>query len=109
MEAKDKLKNINGRLVNLFKANQSTMMAFKGLTDSVNKDGAVSHKMKELVAVAIAVATKCDDCILYHLDAAKKHGATREEVIDVLSVTVEMAGGPGAVYASKALEYYDSL
>jgi AhpD family alkylhydroperoxidase len=62
-----------------------------------------------LTAVAIAVAKGCEDCIVYHAAAAKKHGATREELCEMLSVAVEMAGGPGAVYAAKALEAFDQL
>ena len=51
----------------------------------------------------------CDDCILYHIAEAKKHGADRETLIEVIAVSIEMSGGPGAVYAAKALEAYDNL
>jgi AhpD family alkylhydroperoxidase len=59
--------------------------------------------------VAIAVAKGCEDCIVYHAAAANKHGATREELAEMLAVSVEMAGGPGAVYAAKAVEIFDQL
>ena len=85
------------------------MMGFKSLVDAAMRPGKLSPAMKELTAVAISVATRCDDCIIYHTAAARKHGASREELIEMLAVAVEMAGGPGAVYAAKALACFDEL
>jgi AhpD family alkylhydroperoxidase len=108
-DAKEKLEAVNRRLAGLFKAERQSMMAFKALTDAATRPGKLSPAIKELAAVAIAVATGCDDCIVYHTAAARKHGATREELAEMLAVAVEMAGGPGAVYAAKALECFDEL
>ena len=108
-DAKEKLDGVNGRLMGLFKAEKQTMMAFNGLAQSATRAGKISPAVKELTAVAIAVAKGCEDCIVYHAAAAKKHGATREELCEMLAVSVEMAGGPGAVYAAKALEIFDQL
>lgn len=107
--AKEKLDDVNARLMGLFKAEKQTMTAFNGLTVAATRPGKISPAMKELTAVAIAVATGCEDCIVYHLAAARKHGATREELAEMLAVSVEMAGGPGAVYAAKAIAYFDEL
>ncbi len=73
------------------------------------REGNVSTAMKELIAVAIAAARGCDDCIVYHVEEAKKHGADRETLLEVIAVSIEMSGGPGAVYAAKALDAYDNL
>jgi AhpD family alkylhydroperoxidase len=108
-DAKEKLDGVNARLLNLFKAEKQTMMAFNGLATAATRAGKISPAMKELTAVAIAVAKGCEDCIIYHAAAAKKHGATRDELAEMLAVSVEMAGGPGAVYAAKALETFDQL
>jgi AhpD family alkylhydroperoxidase len=107
--AKEKLDAVNGRLMGLFKADRQTMMGFKSLTDAATRAGKLPPSLKELTAVAIAVATGCEDCIVYHSAAARKHGATREELVEMLAVAVEMSGGPGAVYAAKALECFDEL
>ena len=106
---KQKLSDANNRLMGLFKADQKTMMAFKSLSDTAVREGNVSTAMKEMIAVAIAAARGCDDCILYHIAEAKKHGADRDTLIEVIAVSIEMSGGPGAVYAAKALEAYDNL
>ena len=107
--AQERLEEVNARLMRLFKAEKQTMMAFNSLTVAATRVGKISASIKELTAVAIAVATGCDDCIVYHLAAAKKHGATREELVEILAVSVEMAGGPGAVYAAKTITYFDEL
>jgi AhpD family alkylhydroperoxidase len=105
----EKLEAINARLGALFKAERQTMTAFKGLLESASRPGKLSPAVKEMAAVAIAAAKGCDDCIVYHVAAAKRHGANREELSEMLAVAVEMAGGPGAVYAAKALEAFDDL
>lgn len=70
--AKDKLNSINERLVGLFKAERQTMTAFKGLTDAATRTGTIDPAIKEMTAMAIAVAKGCDDCIVYHTAAARK-------------------------------------
>ena len=107
--AKEKLDGVNARLMGLFKADGKSMMGFKSLADAAMRPGKISPAIKELTAVAIAVAKGCDDCIVYHVAAAKKHGASREELVEMLAVAVELAGGPGAVYGGKALECFDDL
>ena len=104
-----KLAAVNKRLMGLFGADKTTMMAFRQLSEAAVRPGTLSPATKELIAVALAVAKGCEDCIIYHVAAAKKHGADRAELIEVLAVAIEMAGGPGAVYAAKAVEAYDGL
>jgi AhpD family alkylhydroperoxidase len=106
---KQKLNDTNDRLLSLFKADQKSMLAFKNLSDATVREGKVSTAMKELIAIAIAAARGCEDCILYHVAEAKKHGADRETLIEVVAVAIDMSGGPGAVYAAKALDAFDNL
>ena len=51
----------------------------------------------------------CADCVLFHVANAKRPGVTREELSEALLVCIEMGGGPGAVYASRALAAYDEI
>ena len=60
-------------------------------------------------AATLGVARGCEDCILFHVAAARRHGASREELVELLSVAVEMGGGPSLVYAAKALTIFDEL
>ncbi len=66
-------------------------------------------KIKELISLGIAVAIRCEDCILWHMEAAIKAGVSEEEILDVLKVAVAMAGSPALVYAVKAYKVMKTL
>jgi AhpD family alkylhydroperoxidase len=69
--------------------------------------GALDTKTKELIALAISVAVRCDPCITYHASAAQRQGASREEVTEAMSLALYMGAGPAAMYAAQALEAFD--
>lgn len=66
-------------------------------------------KTKELISLGISVAIRCEDCILWHMEAAIKAGATKDEILDTLKVTIALAGSPALVYAIKALKIMEEL
>jgi AhpD family alkylhydroperoxidase len=65
-------------------------------------DGALPGRIKELIALAIAVTRECDGCIAAHALGAARRNATEEEVAEALGVAVMMNGGPGTVWAPRA-------
>jgi AhpD family alkylhydroperoxidase len=67
-------------------------------------DGALSAKVKEMMALAISIAVGCDGCIAYHTHDAIQAGATRPELFETIGVGLMMGGGPGSIYAAHALE-----
>jgi AhpD family alkylhydroperoxidase len=67
-------------------------------------DGALSGKVKELMALAISIAVGCDGCIAYHTHDAVAAGASREELLETIGVGLFMGGGPGSIYAAHALD-----
>lgn len=83
--------------------------AFWNLHKSSVAPNALDRKTKELIALAIGVATHCEDCIAHHAKDACDAGARREEVADALAVAILMGGGTGVVYASLALEAFDQF
>jgi AhpD family alkylhydroperoxidase len=82
------------------------MKAFAGIARAATVSKALNGKTKELIALGIAVATRCDDCIAFHAKAAVEHGATREEVSETLGMAIYMGAGPSVMYASHALEAF---
>ena len=94
--------------VELSKALPETMQAFRNLMKAASTEGALPTKTKDLMAMAIAIATRCEGCVLFHLDDARRHGATRQEILETIAVAIEMGGGPATVYGGKALAAYDS-
>ncbi|EME51532.1 alkylhydroperoxidase-like protein [Rhodococcus ruber BKS 20-38] len=87
-------------------ANPDLFRGYGQIQQAVMKDGKLSVKEKELMALAIAVATHCEGCIYVHAKNVAAHGASEEEVAETLSVCVQMQGGPGVVYAAKAFDAY---
>lgn len=85
------------------------MNAFGTLSRSAHVAGALDRKTKELIALAIAVSTRCDACIAYHARASGRLGATRQEAAEALAVAIQMGGGPAVNYAAAALRAFDEL
>lgn len=88
----------------LAKAQPEVMSGFQTLHAGASQPGALDAKTKELIALAIAVADRCDGCISFHTKDVLEAGATREEVMDALGVAVLMGGGPSAIYAGHVIE-----
>ena len=85
------------------------MKGFSALAQAALKADALDTKTKELIALAIAVATRCDGCIAFHAEAAMKQGATRAEVLETMGMAVNMGAGPSVMYAAQALEAFDQF
>ncbi|WLS04821.1 carboxymuconolactone decarboxylase family protein [Shinella oryzae] len=105
----ERLKDAQRRIGALAKASPELFGGFARVSKVAASAGTFSAGQKELMAVAIAVAKGCEDCILYHVDAALKHGAKEGELVEVLEVAIEMGGGPAVMYGAKALEIMRSL
>lgn len=80
------------------------MQAFGQMAKAATTSNALDTRTKELIALGISVATRCEPCIAYHAKAAVKAGATEAEVAETLGLAVYMGAGPSAMYAAKALE-----
>ena len=80
------------------------MSGFTRLHRKSIEDGALSRKVKEMMAVAISIVVGCEGCIAYHVHDAVEAGATRAELLEAVSVCLMMGGGPGSIYAALALE-----
>ena len=88
----DKLQNLKKTTGTLASSSPETMKIFGSLALTVTKDGALSKKNKELMAIAISICIRCEDCIAYHMQNAIKAQASREEVIESINVAIEMGG-----------------
>jgi AhpD family alkylhydroperoxidase len=83
--------------------------AFAEMHKHAVADGVLPSKIKELMALAIAVHAECDGCIAYHARAAALRGATVEEAAEALGVALLMGGGPASVYAPRALAAFQEF
>jgi AhpD family alkylhydroperoxidase len=82
---------------------------FGALFQAVMRDGALSVREKELVALGIGMALRCDPCIYSHAQKALGAGASRQQIMETAGVAVMMQGGPTYTYLPKLVEALDAL
>lgn len=82
---------------------------FAQLAKAAIAPGVLDSKTKELIALAIGITARCDGCLAFHAKAARKYGATREEIIETIGVAVYMGGGPSMIYGAEALDVFDAV
>jgi AhpD family alkylhydroperoxidase len=82
---------------------------FGGLHQAAMKPGSLDTRQKELIALGIGLAVRCESCIYAHVRAAIKAGATREQILEAAGVAVMMAGGPTYTYLPRVTEALDAL
>lgn len=109
MDWKQYLKDSSAALRVYREAEGEAHTAFGGLHHAAMSGDALDVKTRELIALGIGISKQCLDCIGFHVRAAIKAGASREEVAATVSVAVMMGGGPATMYGSKALEAFDQL
>lgn len=80
-----------------------TLAAFLQLHKSAMSPGELDVKTKEMIALAIGIAARCDGCIASHVSSALKAGATKAQLIETINVAVLMGGGPSFTYGIMAL------
>lgn len=83
------------------------MKGFSDLASAATKDGVLDTKTKELIALALGVAARCDGCLGFHTQALVKLGATKQEVVETLGMAVYMGGGPSLMYAADAMSAFE--
>ncbi len=106
MDWPDHTKEMTAQLRKLRNNAPDVMKAFSAIAQSASAPKALDGKTKELVALGIAVAVRCDDCIGFHIKAALDHGASRDEVVEALGMAIYMGAGPSVMYAAHALDAF---
>lgn len=101
--------NTSKHLKTLREGIPEVMQAFGALNKAASNEGVLSEKTKELIAYAIAVSLRCEDCIGFHAKTLVRLGVTADEVRETLGVTILMGGGPAAMYAAHAMEAFEEF
>jgi AhpD family alkylhydroperoxidase len=92
------------RVGELGKLTPETLKGVMALGNAGNKTNLLGAKMRELIALACAVTTRCDGCIAVHAEAAVKAGATEEEIAEALGVAINLNAGAAVVYSARTLD-----
>jgi AhpD family alkylhydroperoxidase len=86
------------------RANPDIVRGYRTLSEAGKKSDLLGAKTRELIALAVAVTVQCDGCIVVHTEAALKNGATEEEIIEALSVAIQVKAGSALIYSTRALD-----
>ena len=106
---KELIASVSANTAKLRKGIPDVMQGFNAMAGAAGKDGVLDGKTKELIAMALSVAARCDPCVGYHAKALVKLGATRAELDEMLGMCVYMGGGPSLMYAAKAIAAYEEF
>jgi len=110
MESQLELNNERKQLLKKFKqALPDLMDAQFGVGNVVYKDGALTTKVKRLIALAIALRAGCTNCIIAQTERALESGATKDELLETLSVEVAMSGTTGIAESLRVLKLLEEL
>ncbi|RAU23282.1 carboxymuconolactone decarboxylase [Paramagnetospirillum kuznetsovii] len=85
------------------------MKGFSAMARAATAQGALDAKTKELMALALGIAARCDGCLAFHAKAVYDLGGSREEVMETIAMSVYMGGGPSLMYGALALDAYDQV
>ncbi|MFN3423955.1 MAG: carboxymuconolactone decarboxylase family protein [Novosphingobium meiothermophilum] len=100
---------LSGAIKQVRLGSPDVMKAFSSMAQAATRPGALDGRTKELIALAIAVAIRCDGCIAFHAKAALDQGASRDEVMETMGMALYMGAGPSLMYAAQAVEAYDQF
>ena len=101
--------NVSRNLATLRADIPEVMKGFSDLARAATSNNALDKKTKELIALALGVASHCDPCIGFHAKALVQLGATKAEVEDALGMAVYMGGGPSLMYSANAVAAFEEF
>lgn len=97
-------KQLTSRIGEIGKLSPDTVAGYQTLSHAGQKTGHLDAKTRELIALAIAVTTRCDGCITVHTGEALKHGATHGEIAEALGVAVALNAGAALVFSARVMD-----
>ena len=104
----DYLQQIQQRIAEFGRTNHEVVKGYRGLSNAGNATNLLGGKIRELIALAVAVTRQCDGCIVTHTNAALKQGATREEIAEALSVAVAVNAGAALIFSARVIDAFNA-
>lgn len=90
-------------------ANNLVIKRIFNLDTNAYQEGVLSKKTKELIGLACSMVLRCDDCVKYHLEEAKKAGLSKEEIYEAMAIANLIGGTIVIPHLRRAAEYLDAL
>ena len=101
-------KQVTQGVKEMSKLSPGTIQGYVGLSNAGAQTDRLDAKTRELIALATAITLRCDGCITVHTDAARKQGATKEEIAEALGVAISVNAGAALVYTTRTLDAFDA-
>jgi AhpD family alkylhydroperoxidase len=101
-------KELLARIGDIAKLSPDTVRGYRTLSDAGKQTNHLDARTRELIALAVAVTSRCDGCITVHAHAALAAGASREEIAEALGVAVALNAGAALVYSARAIDAVDA-
>lgn len=104
---KDHSAHVKKSFGELGKKHPKMLQAYAALGAAAAEGNVLDAKTRELIALAVAVTTRCESCIAVHAQEAVKAGATEEEVAAALATSIALNAGAAYTYSLRALEAFN--
>ena len=92
------------RIADLGRLSPGTVRGYLNSATLGTKTAHLDAKTRELIALAVGVTRQCDGCITTHVHAARKQGATAEEIAEALGVAIAVNAGAALVYSARVMD-----
>jgi AhpD family alkylhydroperoxidase len=92
----------------LGKLSPDTVRGYVTMNGAGRATGHFDDKMRELIALAVAISLRCDGCITVHTEAARKFGASKGEIAEAMGVAIGVNAGAAIIYATRTLDAFDA-
>lgn len=106
---KDLTKDLSHSIGKVRKGIPKVMSGFSELASAATTDGVLDKKTKELIALGISVANRCDGCVGFHTKTLVKLGASKEEILETLGVAIYLGGGPSLMFAAEVMDAFEQF
>lgn len=103
------LGEVKSRIREISKLNPEVVKGYAAISSAKTANPKLDGKVRELISLAVAVTIRCDGCIAVHTEAAKKHGATEEEIMEALGVAVAVNAGSALVFSARVMDAYRKI
>lgn len=99
---------VQARIADVARLSPGTMRGYRELSNAGTKNDVLGGKVRELIALAVAVTRQCDGCITIHTTAAIEQGGTKEEIAEALGVAIAVNAGAALVYSARVMDAYEA-
>jgi AhpD family alkylhydroperoxidase len=96
-------------LTRLREALPDAMQSFTQFAEAATTEAVLDGKTKNLIALSLALLTRSENCLAFHLQNLLKGDFSRDELLEVIKLAAYIGGGPVLMFAAQALQAYEQL